>query len=351
MTMIAHPDVPASTVTAGPPRRAGSVIVRTASRFIGSGFGICVMLSMALLAGGSLTTLALAAARRLMHGEPLDVASLPMMPFDDFAAATVMLVGAVLVVEVAVCGWKGATLSHLLDHGHTATRGDMIWFVLELSGIERALTLIASAGSIAIAQGFTGGQGGFGIGADWPLWIAIPVFLVVAEFCQYWSHRALHSRLLWPFHGMHHGATELTPLGASRTHPVERMFTIWTSSVLPMFVLGVVPETIVWIMIIVTVGNAMSHSNLTFPHWLERYVIVGPRQHHIHHSALVEHRNTNFCAVTPLYDHLFGTWHWEDHVPPTGVPDEDYDSGNPFKDLISCYRIWAAHLPWRIHLR
>jgi len=54
-----------------------------------------------------------------------------------------------------------------------------------------------------------------------------------------------------------------------------------------------------------------SHSNLRLPAAVDRalrYVIVTPDLHRVHHSAWRPETNSNFGAVFPIWDVIFGTF-------------------------------------------
>ena len=50
----------------------------------------------------------------------------------------------------------------------------------------------------------------------------------------------------------------------------------------------------------------------------------GPQGHRIHHSRMREHFDQNFAAFFPIWDVLFGTYHYpeRDEYPSTGVHGE-----------------------------
>ncbi|MGH6970542.1 MAG: sterol desaturase family protein, partial [Caulobacteraceae bacterium] len=54
-----------------------------------------------------------------------------------------------------------------------------------------------------------------------PLWLQLALLLILTDLAQYWIHRAFHSRRLWPFHAIHHGAEEVNWTTTFRAHPVN----------------------------------------------------------------------------------------------------------------------------------
>src|SRR5436305_10424168 len=43
-----------------------------------------------------------------------------------------------------------------------------------------------------------------------PLWAQVLAILLITDIAQYWIHRLLHGRALWPFHAIHHSARQVT---------------------------------------------------------------------------------------------------------------------------------------------
>jgi sterol desaturase/sphingolipid hydroxylase (fatty acid hydroxylase superfamily) len=66
-----------------------------------------------------------------------------------------------------------------------------------------------------------------------------------------------------------------------------------------------------------------SHSNLRIPRWLNRYlryVIVTPDLHKVHHSTYQPETDSNFSAVLPIWDILFGTFRTQTRKPLATMP-------------------------------
>lgn len=123
----------------------------------------------------------------------------------------------------------------------------------------------------------------------------------------YWTHRLLHaSALLWPFHGVHHSQTELTPLTNFRFHAFD-VFVRGLAQFVPGLLLGVpayvwIPS--VWIQIAL---DGLAHSGLDWSYGPLDAVLVSPRFHAIHHSAEPAHARSNFGMTYSFWDRWFGT--------------------------------------------
>ena len=71
------------------------------------------------------------------------------------------------------------------------------------------------------------------------------------------------------------------------------------------------------------VVTVFSHSNILLPAWLERrlrYLIVTPGLHRVHHSANPLETDSNFSAVFPVWDLLFGTFRTDTAEPSLEMP-------------------------------
>lgn len=170
--------------------------------------------------------------------------------------------------------------------------------------------------------------------------LATLIIVLAMDFCKYWAHYIHHeNKLLWPFHALHHSAEVLTPLTASRNHPVF----ILIRNVIYSLVLGTVQAVALFLLIgkidLLTIGGAnagyfifnLLGANLRHSHvWLSygpvlEHIFISPAQHQIHHSSDKKHFNKNYGEVFALWDWMFGTL----YVPKSyeklefGIADED----------------------------
>ena len=128
--------------------------------------------------------------------------------------------------------------------------------------------------------------------------------------------------LLWRVHGVHHTDTELDVSTTVRFHPLE--FPISLAIGLPwVLALGFSPWVLVVYELLDVVITLVSHSNVSFPTWLERplrYLVVTPDLHRIHHSTRPEESDSNYGAVFPAWDLFFGTFRTQTHGPAQEFP-------------------------------
>lgn len=143
---------------------------------------------------------------------------------------------------------------------------------------------------------------------DSPLWVQFVVFLFFKDFLEWLIHNLLHRvPWLWEFHKLHHSIQEMDWIGNMRFHWME--IVVYKSlSYLPLVVLGVNGNVILWIAIVSTLIGHLNHSNLNITWGPLRYLINSPRMHIWHHDIILrgEH-GKNFGVVFSLWDWLFGT--------------------------------------------
>jgi sterol desaturase/sphingolipid hydroxylase (fatty acid hydroxylase superfamily) len=115
--------------------------------------------------------------------------------------------------------------------------------------------------------------------------------------------------LLWRVHRVHHTDVELDVSTTVRFHPLE--FPIGLVIGLPLVAaLGLRGWVLLAYEILDAAVTVFSHGNVALPAWLERvlrYVLVTPSLHRIHHSVDPEESDSNFGAVFPIWDVVFGT--------------------------------------------
>ena len=180
-----------------------------------------------------------------------------------------------------------------------------------------------------------------------PLWLAVIISIVAFDFADYWNHRLMHNKLLWPIHAIHHSDTDVNLLTTYRVHFLE-VFVMKLSYVILLSWLGAKPELAVLGVTVLTLHNAYVHANVDWDHGPFKFLIASPRFHRWHHSTDPAAYGKNLANVIPLYDYIFGTY-YNPHpcrttVGADGVPDTDVVKlalfpfvswANMFKDWIS----------------
>jgi sterol desaturase/sphingolipid hydroxylase (fatty acid hydroxylase superfamily) len=146
--------------------------------------------------------------------------------------------------------------------------------------------------------------------AHMPLWLEVPVAVLLLDYTLYWWHVLTHRvPWLWQFHLPHHVDLDLDVLTALRFHFGELMLSVpWRAG--QIILIGVSPLAIsIW-----QTGLLLSimfhHSNVELPVRLERRLarfIVTPRMHGIHHSVVRAETESNWSSGLTLWDRLHGT--------------------------------------------
>ena len=84
----------------------------------------------------------------------------------------------------------------------------------------------------------------------WPLWVQVPVLLLVFEFMNYHIHRAMHElrgqigRILWHVHAAHHLPDRLYLLMHAVLHPFNAVLVQGLAIILPIWIMGYQPEAV-----------------------------------------------------------------------------------------------------------
>jgi sterol desaturase/sphingolipid hydroxylase (fatty acid hydroxylase superfamily) len=144
-------------------------------------------------------------------------------------------------------------------------------------------------------------------------WAALPPaaeftlgFLLLDLSFYYW-HLANHKiPFLWRFHNVHHIDPDLDVSTAFRFHFGEVALSVGLR-VGQVLLLGVSPLTFAAYEVVFEMNTLLHHSNVRLPLALERLlnkVLVTPRMHGIHHSAVQREDNSNFSVVFSWWDRI-----------------------------------------------
>lgn len=181
-----------------------------------------------------------------------------------------------------------------------------------------------------------------------PLWLALPLVLLVNEFFFYWVHRLAHRSsknrsLLWMIHRTHHSAQYMNVTVWMRLN-VFWYFIIpnaWTMSLAIYLGLGQAAGIAI---VLIALWNVVTHSDFRWDDAVRRHrlfgrafralehVIVSPGIHHTHHGYGKDGASyRNFGVMLSVWDWLFGTLH---------IP-----SGRPFRYGVPGHQAhWAEEL-------
>ncbi len=136
------------------------------------------------------------------------------------------------------------------------------------------------------------------------------IIVLVMEQLTYWIHRMFHKvDFLWRIHAVHHTDTEIDVTTSHRHHTLEPMINALIVTPI-IFALGAPFIILAMYNFMHTAVSLFSHSNIVLPKKLDailRWIIVTPDFHRMHHSSEKQFTNSNYSAIFPWWDHLFGT--------------------------------------------
>jgi sterol desaturase/sphingolipid hydroxylase (fatty acid hydroxylase superfamily) len=142
--------------------------------------------------------------------------------------------------------------------------------------------------------------------AGWPLMEQLALAYVAIDFLRYWQHRLQHAWApLWATHELHHDPRRLNAFKAGRSHLLDRAQQ--SLCVLPLVVVGAPASIIVPCAALNGVIGLIAHANVDCRAGPLGFILVGPEQHRVHHSADLAHSHANFGASLIVWDRFFGT--------------------------------------------
>lgn len=172
----------------------------------------------------------------------------------------------------------------------------------------RALFPAAAVGMAAFAA--RQGWGLFNYSAV-PLWMAMPVSVVLLDFVIYLQHVMFHAvPLLWRLHRVHHADLDFDVTTGARFHPVEIVLSMLVKAAV-ILVLGPPVVAVVIFEVLLNATSMFNHGNVRMPPALERalrLLLVTPDMHRVHHSIEEDETNSNFAFNLSVWDRLFGTY-------------------------------------------
>ena len=154
--------------------------------------------------------------------------------------------------------------------------------------------------------------------AEMPEYLLLALTLLLRGFVSFLTHYLNHKiPMLWRIHRVHHLDTELDVSSTVRFHPLEMPLSMAVG--LPLVVaFGLSPWALLFYELFDVTVTLFSHSNIRLPERLNRYlryIIVTPDLHKVHHSAFRPETDSNYSAVFPIWDILFGTFRTKTREP------------------------------------
>lgn len=168
-------------------------------------------------------------------------------------------------------------------------------------------------------------------------WWSLPFCVVVYDFCSYWSHRISHfNRFFWASHTVHHSAEHYNLTVAFRQSWLQHIKVVFF---IPVALCGFHP-------VIFMVASQMSTLYQFWVHtetigklhpFIEKYFGT-PSNHRVHHGSQEKYIDKNFGATFMIWDHLFGTFQYEEERPKYGLTTSLIRKENPFELNFHEYR-------------
>jgi|SRR2546423_1823151 sterol desaturase/sphingolipid hydroxylase (fatty acid hydroxylase superfamily) len=177
-------------------------------------------------------------------------------------------------------------------------------------------------GEEALLAFFANGHGPL---AELPLWLQTVIYMLIADFLMYWSHRWFHGGRMWKYHAIHHSSEQVDWISAARFHLVNLCLgTVLVDVVL--LLAGIAPAVLGFLVPFNVLMSAFVHANLNWTLGPLKYVIASPVFHRWHHTALNRGGSKNFSPTFPIFDLLFGTFYMPEHELPSdyGIGDPDF---------------------------
>ncbi len=200
----------------------------------------------------------------------------------------------------------------LIERRHNPASTDWLhnleaWGIYRIAGL-CLLPLIPQLSHIALIDG-----------GELPFWLGLPLFVIIIDLGEYLYHRAQHKiPFLWAMHSLHHSDPDMNVLTSQRHFwgdQVLKALTIWPASLM---IIGPTPAMI-GVFGLISLWNLVLHSRLPLDFSRLSWLLNSPTYHRRHHSRLPEHYDSNFAALFPIYDVIFGTYHRPTSFPPTGL--------------------------------
>ncbi|BCM17370.1 sterol desaturase family protein [Mesorhizobium sp. J8] len=159
-----------------------------------------------------------------------------------------------------------------------------------------------------------------------PTWLLSFLGILAADFANYWNHRLMHMKWLWPVHAIHHSDPVVNGLTTYRVHALENLVMLVSYTLLLSWI-GLPRDAIGFGALLVLFHNIYVHIDVDWGHGPLRLLVASPRFHRWHHADVPAAYGKNLANVFPFFDWIFGTYRVPGpcNVPlgATGVPRND----------------------------
>lgn len=257
------------------------------------------------------------------------------------------IAGLCLLVEWIWIGARNSSFARLTQWKDPSVKTDWFCFViLSLLGVRAILAVIFSVGLTLGIQSLASDHFKWNLLSDFPIWAQLGFLVLLNPFLFYVNHRIMHA-WFWEIHKVHHSATSMTILTPHRNHPID-FIVVTMINTIPAALLGCSFIAISIYEFFNGIYQSMVHSNLGWRSpFIDKYLLISPEAHRLHHSNNPEHFDTNF-GVLVIWDKIFGT-----HRPPENydeqieigfVEEGTHNTGNPVREIFPVAMAWVKSL-------
>ena len=213
-----------------------------------------------------------------------------------------------LGVLVAMAGWELAAPRRRQDIPRVIRwTNNLALVVVDTIILRLTLPILA----VGLAQMTEARGWGLFNALDVPLWLAVPLSILLLDLAIYLQHVLFHAVPgLWRLHRMHHADLEFDVTTGLRFHPVEIVLSMVIKLAVVM-ALGAPALAVLLFEVLLNATALFNHANIRLPAGVDRvlrWVVVTPDMHRVHHSVIPAETNSNFGFNLPWWDRLLGTY-------------------------------------------
>lgn len=140
-----------------------------------------------------------------------------------------------------------------------------------------------------------------------PGWAQLAAAVALFDLAGYWAHRWSHEvPFLWRFHSVHHSTEHLDWVSGFRAHPVDGALLAPPFAFL--LAAGFSPEVTGAVAVLQVLVGLFLHANVRWRLRPLQRLVATPEFHHWHHANEGPAWFTNYAALLPMWDQVFGTY-------------------------------------------
>ena len=156
-------------------------------------------------------------------------------------------------------------------------------------------------------------------------WLTFFIYVLILDCADYWRHRLSHQYRWWyAIHSVHHAQRQMTFWSDDRNHVLDDIIAFGWFIVLGLLI-GIPPMQFPLIILLLRLLESISHANARISFgWMGNRLLISPRFHRAHHGIRAAGRtSSNYGAIFPLWDMVFGTADFSVEYRHTGDPSAE----------------------------